>query len=182
MRHIQRTALDLFDENGYINVTIERIAAVAEVSPSSIYRYFGTKEQLVLFDEYDPILFDALERELVDHDILTAMQNALSSSFRELLRAEEGFIRRRMRYAIGEPTVHAGMLQQVEETEIALRELFARYSRWSADDLELRIVAAVQTAALMATLTYWHETQYREPLDEVIDRTFARLAAGIRLD
>src|SRR5690606_5012798 len=53
MRHIQQTALELFTEYGFDQVTIEQIAATAEVSPSSVYRYFGTKEGLVLYDEFD---------------------------------------------------------------------------------------------------------------------------------
>ncbi|HEY7594201.1 MAG TPA: helix-turn-helix domain-containing protein, partial [Actinophytocola sp.] len=40
MRTIQEQALDLFDARGFDAVTIEEIAAAAEVSPSSVYRYF----------------------------------------------------------------------------------------------------------------------------------------------
>ena len=55
MRLVQEVALDLFDAHGYADITVERIAAAAEVSPSSVYRYFGTKENLVLWDAHDPI-------------------------------------------------------------------------------------------------------------------------------
>jgi len=50
MRRVQEVALDLFDARGFESVSIEEIARAAEVSPSSIYRYFGTKEQIVLYD------------------------------------------------------------------------------------------------------------------------------------
>ena len=53
MRTIQEKALDLFDERGSNAVTMEEIAAAAEVSPSSVYRYFGTKEGLIVADEFD---------------------------------------------------------------------------------------------------------------------------------
>lgn len=61
MRHIQRVAFDLFDEVGYRSVTVDRVAAVAGVSPSSIYRYFGTREMLVLYDEFDLQILELLE-------------------------------------------------------------------------------------------------------------------------
>jgi AcrR family transcriptional regulator len=181
MRHIQSTALDLFDADGYNQVTIERIAAEADVSPSSVYRYFGTKEQLVLYDEYDPMLFEAFESELVEHDVMTALQKALLSSLRGLLLEEEQLIRRRMRYTMGEPAVRAAMLRQTDEMDVALREILARRTRWEPDDLEVRVVTAAMVAAFISALTYWHDTDYRERLDGVLDRTFARLKSGLSL-
>src|SRR3989475_1811626 len=57
---IQRTALRLFEKQGYEETTIEEIAAAAEISPSTFFNYFPTKEDVVLFDEYDPMLFPIL--------------------------------------------------------------------------------------------------------------------------
>ena len=65
MRTIQERALDLFDERGFDAVTIEEIAAAAEVSPSSVYRYFGTKEGLLVADEFDSMSQEAVE-EILD--------------------------------------------------------------------------------------------------------------------
>ena len=67
MRTIQERALDLFDARGFDAVTIEEIAAAAEVSPSSVYRYFGTKEGLVVADEFDSWSQEAVE-EILDVD------------------------------------------------------------------------------------------------------------------
>jgi AcrR family transcriptional regulator len=65
MRTIQEKALDLFDERGFDAVTIEEIAAQAEVSPSSVYRLFGTKEGILVADEFDSMTPEALE-DLLD--------------------------------------------------------------------------------------------------------------------
>ena len=65
MRTIQERALDLFDARGFDAVTIEEIAAAAEVSPSSVYRYFGTKEGLIVADEFDSWSQEAVE-EILD--------------------------------------------------------------------------------------------------------------------
>ena len=71
MRLVQEVALDLFDAHGYVDVTVERIAAASDISPSSVYRYFGTKEHIVLWDENDPIwshveVLDDLPSALID--------------------------------------------------------------------------------------------------------------------
>ena len=63
MRAIQERALDLFDANGFGAVTIEEIAAAAEVSPSSVYRYFGTKEGILVADEFDAMSQEAVVGE-----------------------------------------------------------------------------------------------------------------------
>ncbi|HEX6738406.1 MAG TPA: TetR family transcriptional regulator, partial [Vicinamibacteria bacterium] len=47
---IQQHALRLFRERGYAATTVEQIAEAAEVSPSTFFRYFPTKEDVVLWD------------------------------------------------------------------------------------------------------------------------------------
>ena len=53
---IQRAALRLIAEGGYAATTCEQIAAEAEVSPATLFRYFPTKEDIVLQDGYDPVI------------------------------------------------------------------------------------------------------------------------------
>src|SRR5580704_2257713 len=48
---IREHALRLFREQGYHATTVEKIAEAAEISPSTFFRYFPTKEDLVLQDE-----------------------------------------------------------------------------------------------------------------------------------
>jgi AcrR family transcriptional regulator len=47
---IQDAALDLFAEQGFDATTVEQIALRADVSPSSFFRYFGTKADIILSD------------------------------------------------------------------------------------------------------------------------------------
>ena len=79
MRTIQERALDLFDARGFDAVTIEEIAAAAEVSPSSVYRYFGTKEGLIVADEFDSWSQEAVEGILdVDDPVGSLLQVVLT--------------------------------------------------------------------------------------------------------
>ncbi|NIK57991.1 TetR/AcrR family transcriptional regulator [Kribbella shirazensis] len=58
-RLIADKAFELFSDNGFGRTTVEQIAAAAEVGPSTLYRYFPTKEALVL-EFVDDCLADAV--------------------------------------------------------------------------------------------------------------------------
>src|SRR3954467_5855763 len=45
---IADTALELFSQHGFDHTTIEQVAAAAEVGPRTLYRYFPTKESLIV--------------------------------------------------------------------------------------------------------------------------------------
>jgi AcrR family transcriptional regulator len=51
---IQAHALRLFAKQGYDETTIDQIADAAEVSQSTFFGYFPTKEDVVLHDRFDP--------------------------------------------------------------------------------------------------------------------------------
>src|SRR3954449_4699248 len=55
VRDIAATAIALIDRDGFENTTVEDVAAAVGCSPRTIYRYFGTKEDLVFHDLPDVI-------------------------------------------------------------------------------------------------------------------------------
>src|SRR3954454_2644348 len=74
---IREHALRLFREQGYQRTTVEQIAAAAEVSPSTFFRYFPTKEDLVLQDDMDTRLVEAFERQPSGLSPIAALRGAI---------------------------------------------------------------------------------------------------------
>ncbi len=112
MRRIQAVALDLFDQSGFVNVTIEQIAAAAEVSPSSVYRYFGTKEQLVLWDEGDIEFIEAVGAEMSGHSPVEAVRRAVAQVLTDYFESNEEHAKRLTRILFEEPALRAAQLEQ----------------------------------------------------------------------
>src|ERR1700691_5606418 len=74
---IRSEALRLFREQGYHATTVEQIAAAAEVSPSTFFRYFPTKEDVVLQDDMDTRMLQAFIRQPPELAPIAAVRAAM---------------------------------------------------------------------------------------------------------
>ncbi|WP_431970715.1 TetR/AcrR family transcriptional regulator [Nocardia sp. bgisy134] len=173
MSRIQRVALDLFDEHGYREVTVERVAAAAGVSPSSVYRYFGTKEMLVLYDEADPQLLEVLrtagDRETLGPAALLAVARPLVPVMIAALVTpdSERRIARRLRYVRAFPEVRDGQTRQMRELEEQFRLLFAERCGREPNDLRMRMAASTAIWGGVAVLDHWAGEGFAGRLSEI---------------
>ena len=83
-------ALELFDRHGYGAVTIETIAKEAEVGTASVYRYFGTKDRIVTWDEADEGQVARLLEDIAAGPLDEALRR-----FAAVLDAADGEMRKR---------------------------------------------------------------------------------------
>ena len=76
---LTRIAAGLFAEHGYDAVTIDDIAAAADVSHRTFYRYFSSKEDLVLGDLNERIasFIDALASRPSDEPVLESIRTVV---------------------------------------------------------------------------------------------------------
>ena len=74
---IQREAMRLIQKQGYDKTTIEQIAAAVDVSPSTFFNYFPSKEDVVLYDAYDPIIGKLLLDRPADEPLSVAIRHVL---------------------------------------------------------------------------------------------------------
>ena len=176
---IQEHALRLFAEQGFDSTTVKQIAEAAGVSHMTFFRYFPTKEDVVLSDEYDPMLEQLIKARPADEAVVDAVQAAISEAFRLVYTADRDTIRSRVQLLLSTPALRA----RLWENQLATQGMFERALRGrGTDPFEVRVLAAACLAALTVAITAWAESPDTTELPELIDESFTilreRLAAG----
>jgi AcrR family transcriptional regulator len=175
MRRAQAVALDLFEARGYDAVTVEEVAAGAQVGAATLYRNFGTKERLVLWDGYDPLLFEGLAARLSAGEApLPATQEALSGALEGIYREDRARILRRSRLVLAHPALKAAAASDRAELHRGLAALYLS-AKACRDALEAEVVAGAVVGALEAGVAHWVREEGRRPLRQVLRRAFRHL-------
>lgn len=177
---IQQHALRLFQTQGYDATTVEQIAEAAEVSPSTFFRYFPTKEDVVLYDELDPQFIAAFEAQPSELSPIQAMRSTLRAVFSRLGAEEMGQQWERARLVLQVPELRMRMLDQLAQGVELMAELLAKRVGRRADELPVRAAAGAMIGALMAVLLTVAEDPGADYL-ALMDESLAYLEAGLPL-
>jgi len=178
---IQEHALRLFEKQGYEQTTVDQIAAAAEISPSTFFRYFKTKEDVVLEDEYDPMLLALLAQEPSDEPFLPALRHVISMGFSQMGPVEVSKIKQRTKLMLAVPALRMRMLDNFNSSVDMLAGAVARRTGRDPAELEVRAFAGALTGAMIAAIYAWVDGGAAEDLGKLIDRALAHLESGFAL-
>ena len=149
---IRTEAFRLFREHGYAETTIEQIAEAADVSPSTFFRYFPTKEQLVLADDLDPVMIEAIEAQPPDVPLITAFRKAAESVFAGLSEADMDFERKRQELLYSVPELRGAIMQEMVRNIDMIAGVMARRVGRTADDFEVRALAGAIVGVILGVV------------------------------
>src|SRR6201991_317229 len=147
---IRREAFRLLQEHGYAVATVEQIAEAAEVSPSTFFRYFPTKESVLLADDMDPMILHALEEQPADLSPSQAVRRAYQAAMANLSEDQREFENTRQRLMFSIPELKAAMYDEYYRTVRVAAEAIAHRIGRAPDDFEVRVFAGALTGAMMA--------------------------------
>jgi AcrR family transcriptional regulator len=163
-RHRKRTAADLeeaaltlFCERGFDAVTVDDIAVAADVSRRTFFRYFASKEDVILSDHPKRLgeLQAALDRRPAGEPALTALRQAILSLAGSLQEDREHMLRR-FRVVTTTPALEARSLCLQRNWETAVTAMLAaRMDVNPAKDLRPGVVAATTMAAMRVATASW---------------------------
>jgi AcrR family transcriptional regulator len=182
---LREHALRLFREQGYQRTTVEQIAAAAEVSPSTFFRYFPTKEDLVLQDDMDTRMIEAFDQQPPGLGPVAAVRAATREVFGAYTEADLDVLRETTALTVTVPEVRARALDEFARTITVIAEALAKRAGRPADDLAVRTAAGAIIGVIMSITMPWEgwsaDRQGIEGMFERIDQALALLEAGLPL-
>jgi len=175
MRMVQLEAIGLIDSQGFDLTTIEQISALTGVSPSTIFRHFGTKENLVLWDEIDGQIEKLLIQNLKTAPPLRAFREAVSAAYANQVDLDLFLRRTKLIFSI--PAIWAAAAHEDRKTREELAKAFAIFSGRMKPSLQDRLLAASCMSALDVALDSWQASNGKVKLVSVIDQAFDSISS-----
>lgn len=180
-------ALRLCFQRGWENVTVEEIAAVANVSPRTFRNYFSTKAEAVAAGHLERMLriADELRVRPASEPIWTAITNSVASQFEppapksEALRDSKAWLER-IRFVLTEPAIHGEVLKASAAAQVELAAVIAeRTGARNAGALYPQVAAAVVTSVVGTVADRWLREGPTGSMVPILRRAFELVAAGL---
>jgi AcrR family transcriptional regulator len=177
---IQEHALRLFRGQGYDATTVEQIAEAAEISPSTFFRYFPTKEDVVVWDDYDPMLIEAIRAQPAGLSPIQAIRGGLRDAFSRISPADMARIRERTALTLAVPELRASSMANLSHNLRMIGELVAERVGREPDDFAVRTFTGAVFGVWLSVLFVWAEDPDAD-LGTSMDQGMAQLEAGLPL-
>ncbi len=188
---IRRAALDLMAERGFSHVTVEDIAAAADVAPRTFFNYFPSKEA-VLFGG-GPGRAEELRARLA-HDLPggTALE-VLRAVLADYARSVAGDLAalggdptrwvRQMKSALADPQLRAAQAAHMAQVEAGIAAgLAERLGANPARDAYPALLASAAAGVLRASMSFWAASGGAAPLDQLVSAAYQAMADGFPED
>jgi AcrR family transcriptional regulator len=177
---IREQALRLFLEQGYQATTVEQIAEAAEVSPSTFFRYFPTKEDVVLQDDFDPIAIEKFEAQPRELHVVAALRAAIREAFAEAPAEVMDQWRAVTKLTLAVPELRARSLDEFTRSVTVAAELIAKRQGRDPSDFAVRTVAGAVLGVGLSVMMAAAEDPSAD-VAALMDAGLAHLEAGLPL-
>ncbi len=149
---LREHAMRLFEEQGYASTTVDQIAEAAEVSPSTFFRYFPSKEDLILVDDYDPLLVEAVRAQPPEVPPIEAIRRALREVFATITMEVWESERRRQKLLAEVPELRSRAMNQMAGALDLICEVIAERTGLPAGDIRVRAMGGAVAGVVLAIL------------------------------
>jgi AcrR family transcriptional regulator len=170
-------ALDLFLAQGFDETTIDQVVASAGISRRSFFRYFGTKEDIVLgdVDAQGPLFAEALAARPAGEDPWTALERAAAVLPSSRFSEDRAFAIAKLVFTT--PSLRARHAQKHAGWQRSLVPVLQRRMGAACDGPDIRATAVVAAAlaCLDAAREVWVATEGVEPFTDLYHQAIAAI-------
>lgn len=177
---IQQNAMRLFQQQGYAETTIEQIAEASEISQSTFFRYFPTKESVVFYDDYDPLLIHAFKKQPKELTSIQAFRSSVKSGLVQIPEKEREALQERMQLIMSIPELRVASFNQLADTSQMITELIAERENRESSDQDIVTLTGALMGAIVSSQYYCVQHPETDFID-ALDRALAFLEAGMPL-
>lgn len=175
---IQQQALRLFRERGYDQTSVEDVAEAVEVHPSTVFRYFPAKVDLVIYDALDDLMVDAFRVQPAELNPVQALRAALRTGLAALPGEELALQFERERLIRSVPELQTAMLAEFSRNLREIAHLVAERTGRSADDDDVLAFAGAVVGVSIAAWLASDGEHWVEQFLAQIDRGMGLLESG----
>ena len=179
-------AIRLCVQRGWESVTVDDIAAAANVSPRTFRNYFSNKAEAVAAAHLERMLriADELRVRPAREPLWTAIANSVAAQFEppsqksEASRDVKQWLQR-IRFIVTEPSIHGEVLKASAVAQVELAQVIAaRIGAQSENDLYPQLAASVVTAVIGTVMDRWLREGPSGPIVPLLQEAFELVAAG----
>jgi AcrR family transcriptional regulator len=177
---IQQQALRLFREQGYHATTVEQVAAAAEVAPSTVFRYFPTKEDLAALEDYYSLantIREAFEAQPPELSPVQALRGAFRAAFGSLSPRDRAARYERDVLVVVIPELWAANLGLITKSRRMMCELLASRVGRDPNEAPVRALTDAVFGIGLGVLLDSVESPDGDPA-EAMDAALAHLESG----
>jgi AcrR family transcriptional regulator len=178
---IQREAMRLIAKQGYEQTTVEQIAAAVEISPSTFFNYFPSKEDVVLYDAYDPVIIQLMSKRPAGEPLSVSIRNVLEA-MSGIFERDREIILARGRLWFEVPVLRARLWEELEKAQLLMSTFIAQRSGRDPGDFEIRVIVVIVVTAALEAMREWLLRDGKGRFIELVNQALDVVDAGARLD
>jgi AcrR family transcriptional regulator len=176
---IKEQALRLFAEQGYEATTVEQIAEAAEVSPSTFFRYFPAKEDIVLCNMPSSTIVEMFKLQPPGLSPIQALRAAVHELHSKMPPEELAMIRKRVAVIHAVPELRARFYKEFVGLRERLNELVGERVGRKANDFEVIVFTGAIIGVWIAVAHMPGNSLGYEEFPVLFDRALAQLEDGL---
>jgi AcrR family transcriptional regulator len=181
---LEDVALRLFTERGFDHVTVDDIADAAGISRRTFFRYFASKEDLVVDNQEARLerLRELFASRPADEGVLGSLRWTLKEMARDY-EDERDRLLARVHVLTQDPSLVASSVGRQALWEQAIAEAAGERLGLASDDpaIDVRpaLIAATGVAAMRVSVAAWLAKGGEGPLSDVVDEVLDLVEGGL---